>query len=111
MLVLLGATACVVSGISLRSHLLFVARFDAADLPALHARTRPWLRWNDGLFAACLLGLGVSGIDRVHFLFTMLLLAVATLVAIAAFVIEPTTTRASLRASSAGIGIKPSSQD
>lgn len=109
MLVMLGVTACVVSGISLRWHLLFVSRFDAAELPALHARTRPWLRLNDGLFAAILLGLGVLAIDRVHSLFTMLLLAVATLVAIAAFVIEPTTTQSSFRTGSGGSGTTPPS--
>jgi hypothetical protein len=110
LLFMLGVTACAVAGISLRSHLLFVARFDAAELPALYAQTRPWLGWSDGLFAALLLGLGALGLDQVDVLFVMLLLAVATVMVIAAFVIEPATTKASFRASSNGVVAGPPSE-
>ena len=90
----------MVAAASLRLHLLFTARNDPQDLQEQHARVVGWTRWADAAFVAALAGLAASGSGVVNAGVIMLLAGIATAMAVAAFVIEPATTRTAFRSRS-----------
>ncbi len=101
MWLMLLLAASVVAAASLRLHLLFTARNDPQDLQEQHARVVGWRRWTDAAFVAALAGLAASGSGVVNAGVIMLLAGIATAMAVAAFVIEPATTRSAFRSRSA----------
>jgi serine/threonine-protein kinase len=98
MVFLLCVLAAAAAAASLRLHLLFVARYTPEELAEQHVRTRVWSRLCDIAFAAFLIGAAI-GIGRAHPEIAMLLVVVASVILIAAFIIEPTTARAAFKAS------------
>jgi hypothetical protein len=102
MLFLFSVLACAVIATSVRLHLWFTARYYATELPEQRARAWPWTRWCDAGFAASLL-LAAFAIGNSHASVATLLVTVAVAVAVAAFMIEPTTTRAAFRNWSNGV--------
>jgi hypothetical protein len=90
---LLTTLAMVAAATSLRLHLWFTAAAFPRQLAAQHARTWRWTRLCDAglalIFIAAAAALGDS-----HPAFAMLFLGVAVAVAVASFVIEPSTARA-----------------
>ena len=98
MIFLLWTLACTAAAVSLRMHLLFMARFYIGDLAEQHAHTHGWIRLSDTGFSAGLL-LAAIGIGGAHPEFAMLLVGVATAAMIGTLVIEPATTRAAFRRS------------
>jgi predicted Ser/Thr protein kinase len=98
----LATLVCIAAAVSLRLHLLFMARFYVDELAEQHARTNLWSRLSDGAIAVSLLAAGL-GIGSAHPEMAMLFVAVATAAAVGSFVIEPATTRAAFRRS--GIGL------
>jgi hypothetical protein len=94
-----GAAATI-----LRLHLRFIARVYAAELASQVARSRPWIRLCEAVFAVSLLAAGVS-IASVHPEFGALLVTASIGCAIAGTIIEPTTTRAAFRRRSSSVRI------
>jgi serine/threonine protein kinase len=99
MLFLFGVLSCAVVGTSLRLHLWFTSLYYDTELSVQRARALPWMRACDAGFAA-LLFLTALLIGNNHASVATLLLTVAIAVAVAAFMIEPTTTRAAFRSRS-----------
>ncbi len=93
MIFLLWTLACTAAAVSLRMHLLFMARFYIDDLAEQHAHTHGWIRLSDAGFSAGLL-LAAIAIGGAHPEFAMLLVGVATAAIVGTLVIEPATTRA-----------------
>jgi serine/threonine protein kinase len=106
MLFLFAVLSCAVAGTSLRLHLWFTARYYAAELSAQRARALPWTRWCDAGFAASLF-LAALAIGNSHSEVATLLITVSIAVAVASFMIEPTTTRAAFRTRSSGAQTPP----
>jgi eukaryotic-like serine/threonine-protein kinase len=98
MIFLLWTLACTAAAVSLRLHLLFMARFYLDDLAEQHAHTQGWIRLSDTGLSAGLL-VGAIAIGSAHPEFAMLLVGVATAALVGALVIEPATTRAAFRRS------------
>jgi len=104
MLFLLSTLLCTAAAVSLRLHLLFMARFYLSDLAEQHAQTYLWIRLSDAGFAVALLAAAV-GIGTEHSEMAMVLVAVGTAALVGSMVIEPATTRAAFRRS--GIVVLP----
>ena len=104
MLFLLSTLLCTAAAVSLRLHLLFMARFYLSDLAEQHAQTYLWIRLSDAGFAVALIAAAV-GIGTEHSELAMLLVAVGTAALVGSMVIEPATTRAAFRRS--GIVVMP----
>jgi eukaryotic-like serine/threonine-protein kinase len=102
MLFLLSTLLFTAAAVSLRLHLLFMARFYVSDLAEQHAQTYLWIRLSDAGFATALLA-GALGIGTEQPELAMLLVAVGTAAVVGSLVIEPATTRAAFRRS--GIGL------
>jgi serine/threonine protein kinase len=96
MLFLFVVLACAATATSLRLHLWFTARFYPAELATQRARARPWTKASDAGFAVGFL-LASLAIGDDHPEVAALLVTVASAAAVAAFLIEPTTTRAAFR--------------
>ena len=77
MLFLLATLVCAAAAVSLRLHLLFMARFYLAELAEQHATTYVSLRVSDVGFAASLMLAGVA-IGSEHAEIAMLFVGVAT---------------------------------
>ena len=95
---LLWTLACTAAAVSLRLHLMFMARFYLSDLAEQHSQTHLWIRLSDVGFATGLL-LAALAIGGVHPEFAMLLVGVSTAALVGSLVIEPATTRAAFRRS------------
>lgn len=92
--------AAVIVAATLRLHLWFTSRFYPAELGWVRPRVRRWIHAADWLFALTLVAAGlVIGDDRSPI--AVLLLSVGIGSAVAFLVIEPATTRAAFRSSSA----------
>jgi serine/threonine protein kinase len=98
MLFLLSTLLCTAAAVSLRLHLLFMARFYVSDLAEQHAETYLWIRLSDAGFAAALIAAAL-GIGSEHSALAMLLVAVGTAAVVGSLVIEPATTKAAFRRS------------
>ena len=104
MLFLLSTLLCAAAAVSLRLHLLFMARFYVSDLAEQHAQTYLWMRLSDVGFAAALIAAAVA-IGTEHPELAMLLVAVGAAALVGSLVIEPATTKAAFRRS--GIVLMP----
>lgn len=93
---LLGALTCAAISTTLRLHLWFTSRFYPAELSTERRRAWIWTRLCDVGMAGALL-LATLRIGAEHQATAMLLLTIAIGTALAAFVIEPATTRATFR--------------
>lgn len=92
-LFVLAMLACAATSTTLRLHLWFTSRSSPSELAAERRRVRTWTRACDaGLTLALLAATFQLGID--HQAIAVLFVTVAIGTALAAFVIEPTTTRA-----------------
>jgi Kef-type K+ transport system membrane component KefB len=83
---------------SLRLHLWFTARFYPSELSLQRARASIWTRATDAGFSLALVA-GALAIGGDHPEIATLFIAVAIAAAVAAWLIEPTTTRAAFSAS------------
>jgi hypothetical protein len=90
---LLFVLAAAAAGITLRLHLRFIARHYAAELPGQLPHSQRGTRICDAVFAAALLA-GALAFGTAHLEFAMLFVGAATALLVAAFVVEPTTTKA-----------------
>ena len=99
---LLSTLLFTAAAVSLRLHLLFMARIYVSDLAEQHAKTYLWIRLSDAGFASALIGAAL-GIGAEQPEVAMLLVAVGTAAVVGSLVIEPATTRAAFRRS--GIGL------
>jgi predicted Ser/Thr protein kinase len=90
---LLAVIATAAVNGTLRAHLLFTWAFGRGRLAAQLARTEPWLRQSDRLFAALLL-LSAIPTARTHLVRSAILAAVAFGWTVTSMVIEPATRRA-----------------
>ena len=97
-LFLLWTLLCTASAVSLRLHLLFMARFYVSDLAEQHAQTYLWTRLSDAGFAAALIGAAL-GVGGEHPELAMLLVVVGTAAIVGSLLIEPATTQAAFRRS------------
>jgi len=94
---LLATLACAAAATSVRLHLWFISRFYPSELAAQRPRARQWTVPSDvGIVAALATATAVLGVD--HQAVAMLLLTVAVALAVASFVIEPSTTKATFGA-------------
>ena len=98
MLFLLSTLLCTAAAVSLRLHLLFMAKHYVSDLAEQHDQTYLWIRLSDAGFAAALIAAAV-GIGTEHPELAMLLVAVGTAAIVGSMVIEPATTKAAFRRS------------
>jgi hypothetical protein len=98
MLFLLSTLLCTAAAVSLRLHLLFMARTYVSDLAEQHDQTYLWIRLSDAGFAAALIAAAV-GIGTEHPELAMVLVAVGTAAIVGSMVIEPATTKAAFRRS------------
>jgi hypothetical protein len=92
LLVVLVVLASAAAGTSLRLHVRFVARYSPSEVPWQLRRSSRWTRACDGVFAAALV-VAALGIGTAHPEFAMLFVAAATVLLVAALVIEPATAR------------------
>jgi hypothetical protein len=92
-LLLLATLACAAASTTLRLHLCFTSRFKPSELSTERRLARVWIRWFDAGWTTSLLTVGF-GIAIHHQVFAMLFVTVAIVVALASFIIEPSTTRA-----------------
>jgi serine/threonine protein kinase len=92
----LAALACVISGASLRLHLLFTRRVHPTGLADQVRRSRLWLRTCAVLLCTLLLVFAGYAIGQGHPASVTTLVVVVTILVIAAFVIEPATTAVTL---------------
>ena len=88
-----GVFGCAAVNGTLRTHLLFTARFNSRVIHLEMARAAPWLRRIDGLFAALLL-LGAFAMPFDHQLLAGFLAGIAMGYVVVVLVVEPATTRA-----------------
>jgi predicted Ser/Thr protein kinase len=92
-LFVLAVLSCAATSTTLRLHLLFTSRSYPSELAAERRRARIWTRVCDGALALILLAATARlGFD--HQAIAVLFVTVAIGTSLAAFVIEPTTTRA-----------------
>jgi hypothetical protein len=90
---LLIVLASAAAGTTLRLHLRFIARHNAAELPDQLPRSQRATRVCDAVFAVAQVA-GALAIGAAHLEFAMLFVGAATALLVAALVIEPTTARA-----------------
>jgi hypothetical protein len=93
LLVFFGVFGCAAVNGTLRTHLLFTARFNPNFIHSELGRATPWLRRIDGLFAALLL-LGAFAVAFDHQLLAAFLAGIAMGYVVVFLVVEPATTRA-----------------
>lgn len=93
LLVFFGVFGCAAVNGTLRTHLLFTARFNATFIHSELGRAAPWLRRIDGLFAALLL-LGAFALAFDHQLLAGFLAGIAMGYVVVFLIVEPATTRA-----------------
>jgi serine/threonine protein kinase len=96
-----GAAATI-----LRLNLRFTARVYPTELASQSARSRPWIRICEAVFAVSLLVAG-GAIAQAHTAFGALLVTASIASVIAATIIEPTTTRAAFRRRGSSVRISP----
>jgi hypothetical protein len=95
-LFLLTVLAGTAAGTSLRLHLRFAIRHSPEELAQRLSQGSTWTRLADCAIAAAQIA-GALAIGTNHPEFAMLLVAAATALIVAAFVIEPTTERAAFK--------------
>lgn len=93
LLVFFGVFGCAAVNGTLRTHLLFTARFNATFIHSELGRAAPWLRRIDGLFAALLL-LGAFALAFDHQFLAAFLAGIAMGYVVVFLIVEPATTRA-----------------
>ena len=93
LLVFFGVFGCAAVNGTLRTHLLFTARFNSTFIHSELGRAAPWLRRIDGLFAALLL-LGAFAVAFDHQLLAAFLAGIAMGYVVVFLIVEPATTRA-----------------
>jgi len=93
LLVFFGVFGCAAVNGTLRTHLLFTARFNATFIHSELGRAAPWLRRIDGLFAALLL-LGAFALAFDHQFLAAFLASIAMGYVVVFLIVEPATTRA-----------------
>ncbi len=93
LLVFFGVFGCAAVNGTLRTHLLFTARFNSTFIHSELGRAAPWLRRIDGLFAALLL-LGAFALAFDHQLLAAFLAGIAMGYVVVFLIVEPATTRA-----------------
>ena len=93
LLVFFGVFGCAAVNGTLRTHLLFTARFNSTFILSELDRAAPWLRRIDGLFAALLL-LGAFAVAFDHQLLAAFLAGIAMGYVVVFLIVEPATTRA-----------------
>jgi len=93
LLVFFGVFGCAAVNGTLRTHLLFTARFNPAFIHSELGRAAPWLRRIDGLFAALLLA-GAFAVAFDHQLLAAFLAGIAMGYVVVFLIVEPATTRA-----------------
>ena len=93
LLVFFGVFGCAAVNGTLRTHLLFTARFNPNFIVSELSRAAPWLRRIDGLFAALLL-LGAFAVAFDHQLLAAFLAGIAMGYVVVFLIVEPATTRA-----------------
>ncbi len=93
LLVFFGVFGCAAVNGTLRTHLLFTARFNSTFIHSELGRAAPWLRRIDGLFAALLL-LGAFAVAFDHQLLAAFLAGIAMGYLVVFLIVEPATTRA-----------------
>jgi hypothetical protein len=97
MLFLIAVLGCASAATTVRLHLRFTASVYPEELAEQCARAATWTRACDAGFAALFL-FAALGIQSEHPELAMLLVGVGVAIAAASFVVEPTTTRAALKA-------------
>ncbi len=93
LLVFFGVFGCAAFNGTLRTHLLFTARFNSRVINSEIGRAAPWLRRVDGLFAALLL-VSAFAVAFDHQLLAGFLAGIAMGYMVVFLVVEPATTRA-----------------
>jgi len=93
LLVFFGVFGCAAVNGTLRTHLLFTARFNPRVIDLEIGRAAPWLRRVDGLFAGLLLA-GAFAVAFDHQLLAAFLAGIAMGYVVVFLVVEPATTRA-----------------
>ncbi len=93
LLVFFGEFGCAAVNGTLRTHLLFTARFNPRVIHSEIGRAAPWLRRVDGLFAGLLLA-GAFAVAFDHQLLAAFLAGIALGYVVVFLVVEPATTRA-----------------
>ena len=93
LLVFFGVFGCAAVNGTLRTHLLFTARFNPTFIHSELGRAAPWLRRIDGLFAALLLA-GAFAVAFDHPLLAAFLAGIAMGYVVVFLIVEPATTRA-----------------
>jgi len=93
LLVFFGVFGCAAVNGTLRTHLLFTARFNSIFIHSELGRAAPWLRRIDGLFAALLL-LGAFALAFDHQFLAAFLAGIAMGYVVVFLIVEPATTRA-----------------
>ncbi len=93
LLVFFGVFGCAAVNGTLRTHLLFTARFNPTFIHSELARAAPWLRPIDGLFAALLLA-GAFAVAFDRQLLAAFLAGIAMGYVVVFLIVEPATTRA-----------------
>ncbi|MCH8320498.1 MAG: hypothetical protein IH790_06055 [Acidobacteria bacterium] len=93
LLVFFGVFGCAAFNGTLRTHLLFTARFNPRVINSEIGRAAPWLRRVDGLFAGLLLA-GAFAVAFDHPLLAAFLAGIAMGYVVVFLVVEPATTRA-----------------
>jgi serine/threonine protein kinase len=93
LLVFFGVFGCAAVNGTLRTHLLFTARFNPAFIHSELGRAAPWLRRFDGLFAGLLL-LGAFAVAFDYQLLAAFLAGIAMGYVVVFLIVEPATTRA-----------------
>jgi len=93
LLLFFGVVICAAMGGTLRSHLLFVARFHPRELPRHLRRAQRWIRFCDWTFIGLLLAQGLA-LARERPVIAALIAAVAIAYLIVSLVVEPATAQA-----------------
>jgi hypothetical protein len=93
LLVFFGVFGCAAVNGTLRTHLLFTARFNPRVIKSETVRAAPWLRRVDGLFAVLLL-VSAFALAFDHQLLAAFLAGIALGYVVVFLVAEPATTRA-----------------
>ena len=94
---LFGVLVTVAATVSLRQHVVFVARTFPRQFAEQQALSQLWIRICD-LVLAGTLGAGALGISSDHPAFAMIFIGTAVGIVVASFVIEPATVRAAFGA-------------
>jgi predicted Ser/Thr protein kinase len=101
-LLFLGGLIAAIAAIVLRLHLWFMHRVHPADWPRQHDFAVRWIRLADGLFAGVLLAAAVAVVDGNGTLAAVLGGSAAGVI-VAAWVIEPASAAAAIRAAQSAI--------